>query len=224
MDFINKSIYTLIKHFYSEGAKRRTPSEMQRYTFRGNVMKLIGIIVFNLFISNAYSLDIRSIVEGSSDTRLVKIIDPDKSIFGIPFGTLEDEFIKKYGKPTGYIVINATDTGMLYGKSHFFFFENKKLSGVKISHNIIDWVISQEILANTPFDRVRWKLDNGIKEGMNRAEVKNILGDKLKLDSRGYQNYYMSEKAKVDLDFSHMVDSGDNDEAYHLFGITVRLQ
>ena len=187
-------------------------------------MRKTTLLILALFVSSTYAFDIRGMVDGLSSSGLVKTIDPDRSIFGVALGTSEDDFIGKYGKPTGYLVINATDSGMIYGKSHFFFFENKKLTGVRISHNVVDWKISQEILANTPFDRVRWRLSNGIREGMNKADVREILGNKLKQDDRGYQSYYMTEKSTVELDFSHRVDSGEDDSAYHLYGITVRMK
>lgn len=187
-------------------------------------MRFTVLISVLLLTTNSYALDMREIVGGSNDTGLVKTIDPDKSIFGVPLGITEERFIEKYGKPTGYVKINATDTGMLYGKGYFFFFESGKLSGIRISHNILDWKISKEMITSTPFDRVRWKLSNGIREGMSKSEVREILKDKLKTNTRGYGSYYSTDKAKVELDFSHMVDSGDDDSAYHLYGITVRAK
>lgn len=186
-------------------------------------MRQFIMLLLSVVSINAMALDIRDLVADSGQSDIVKEIDPDKMIFGIPLGTTEDEFIKKYGKPTGYIQITKTDTGMLYGKRHFFFFEDKKLSGITVTHNIVDWEISQEILSNTEFDRVRWKLNNGIKEGMNRADVKNILGDRLKKDKHGFKYYYTTDKSKVFLGFSHYVDAGEKDEAYTLYGITVRV-
>lgn len=71
-----------------------------------------------------------------------------------------------------------------------------------------------------PMDGVRWELPNGIRMEMNRAEVKKILGDKLKSE-RG-QYYYNSDKARVEIDFSQHVTEGEKDEAYKVFGIYIR--
>ncbi|HKO87550.1 MAG TPA: hypothetical protein VJU83_03425, partial [Burkholderiales bacterium] len=174
---------------------------------------------------SANALDIRDKVRVETRSEIVKLIDPDKAIFGIPFGTTEDDFIKAYGKPNGYIQLSATDSGMLYGSGYFFFFENKKLSGVRVTHSVLDWKISNEIKMRSPFDNLKWKLDNGIQRDMNRAEIKRILGDRLKTERGGYQHYYETQKSRVDLDFSYMADADQKDDASHnLFGITVQLK
>lgn len=186
-------------------------------------MKTYLLLLFLIFPLLAKAVDIRQMVKNENKAEIVKTIDPDKSLFGIPLGTTEDEFIKKYGKPTGYVQMSGTDSGMIYGKQYFFFFEGKKLTGLRISHNILDWKISNEMYAECEFDNLKWKLDNGIHEGMKRSEVKKILGDRLKTDGRGYQAYYETQKSRVDLDFSHMSGSNEkDDQAFTVFGITVK--
>lgn len=59
--------------------------------------------------------DIRSKVAPAADTN---IIDPNKSIYGMPLGSSEDEFIKKFGQPNGYVRISSAETAMFYGKKH----------------------------------------------------------------------------------------------------------
>lgn len=186
--------------------------------------RTIAISILLLLSSNVFAFDIREFVGTTQGPGMVKIIDPDRSIFGAELGTSEDAFIKEFGAPTGYIKITETETGMLYGKNHFFLFENRKLVGIRVSEHILDWQISKQILSKTPFDLVRWKLSSGIQKGMSKGDVKSILGAKLKENKRAYKSYYTTEKSKVELHFSHMVDQGENDEAYELYGIYVRLK
>jgi len=166
--------------------------------------------------------DVRSKVVGPGKAPAQsRQIDPDKAIYGIPFGTSEDDFIKAYGKPTGYVQLEDQETAMLYGSSHAFLFEKGKLVGVRITYNILDWKLTQGIASRGLFNEQRWQLNNGIRQEMNRREVKAILGGKL-LNDTPYQFYYRTEKARVDLDFSHFTQSGDDDEAYRVHGILVR--
>lgn len=160
--------------------------------------------------------DIRSKVGPATDTN---IIDPDKSIYGVPLGSSEDEFIKKFGQPNGYFKLNSAETVMFYGKRHAFVFTGSKLSGIRYSSFVFDWRLAQTIQPQSSMDGVRWELSNGIRMGMNRAEVKKILGDRLKSEM---EHYFNSDKARVEIDFSHSLSEGDKDEAYKVFGIYVR--
>ena len=127
--------------------------------------------------------DVRSKVGPVSGTSLSNIIDPDKSVYGVEmWGSSEDEFVSRFGNPTGYIRLNASETVMLYGKSHAFIFTASKLSGLRISMTMLDWKVSQSILTLTPFDGIGWQLLNGIRGEMNLAEVKKILGESLKAE------------------------------------------
>ena len=166
--------------------------------------------------------DVRSKVVGPGKApALSRQIDPDKAIYGIPFGTSEDDFIKAYGKPTGYVRLEDQDTALLYGISHAFLFEAGKLVGVRITHNVLDWKLTQGMMSKGLFNEQRWSLNNGIRQEMNRREVRDILGEKLRNDTP-YQFYYRTEKARVELDFSHFTQAGDDDEAYRVHGILVR--
>lgn len=165
--------------------------------------------------------DVRSKVAGAGKaSALSRQIDPDKDIYGIPFGTSEEEFIKAYGKPTGYVRLGDQETAMLYGNSHAFLFEDEKLVGVRITHNVLDWKLSQRGGLSFRSEQP-WRLNNGIRQEMNRREVKSILGEKLRNDTP-YQFYYRTEKARVELDFSHYTQEGDEEEAYRVHGIFVR--
>jgi TonB family protein len=182
---------------------------------------ILAILVLTVSVSlDVGAQDVRSKVGPTSETSFTNIIDPDGSIYGAQWGVSEDEFIGKYGNPTGYIRLNGTETAMIYGKNHAFIFTASKLSGVRISSTVFDWKLSQALLTLTPLDGIRWQLSNGIRLEMNLAEVKKILGESLKTDS--YQRYFNSDKARVEIDFYRLSSEGEKDEAYRLSGIYIR--
>lgn len=77
------------------------------------------------------------------------------------------------------------------------------------------------MVKSTRFDVQAWQLDNGIQNGMSLAEVKRILGDRLQDDR--YHRYYMTDRARVDLDFMHTVGK-EGDEDHRVYGVLVRLK
>jgi len=185
-------------------------------------MKTITVVTLLTFVSSVFGADdIRSKVTDSNDAKkLTRQIDPDKSIYGIPFGTTEDEFIARNGKPIGYVRLSGAETAMIYGKSHAFIFEGGSLVGIRITHSIVDWKLSNAS-APSPFDGITWQLANGIESEMSLTQVKKILGDKLST-KRYRQYYYMTEKAQVELDFSHYTSGGEGDDAHRVYGILVQ--
>jgi membrane-associated protease RseP (regulator of RpoE activity) len=185
-------------------------------------MKTITVVTLLTFVSSVFGADdIRSKVTDSNDAKkLTRQIDPDKSIYGIPFGTTEDEFIARNGKPTGYVRLSGAETAMIYGKSHAFIFEGGSLVGIRITHSIVDWKLSNAY-APSPFDGINWQLANGIESEMSLTQVRKILGDKLST-KRYPQYYYMTEKAQVELDFSRYTSAGEGDDAHRVYGILVK--
>jgi TonB family protein len=185
---------------------------------------IIAILVLTVAVSlDVVAQDIRSKVGPPSGTSFTNIIDPDKSIYGAQWGSSEDEFISKFGYPTGYIRLNGAETAMLYGKFHAFIFTASKLSGVHITsiEPMFTWKLSQ-VLPLSPFDRkVRWQLSNGIRPGMNLAEIKKILRESLKA-ARLQTYYFNSVKAGIEMDFYRLDSLGDKDEAYKLNSIYIR--
>jgi hypothetical protein len=189
-------------------------------------MKIIILVTLLMtFTSGALAADdVRSKVSAArSEKKLSTRIDPDKSIYGIPFGTTEERFIAAHGKPMGYLRLNGAETAMLYGKSHAFIFESGKLVGVRINHHILDWKLSANLSESSPFDGIMWQLSNGIETEMSLKDVKKILGEKL-LKKDFHQHYYVTDKARIELDFSHYTNKGDSDEAYQVFGIFLRAK
>ena len=185
-------------------------------------MKIITLAILLTVVSSVFGADdIRSkVADGKDEKELTRRIDPDESIYGIPFGTKEAEFIARHGKPTGYVRLSGAETAMVYGKSHAFIFKSGSLVGIRITHNIMDWKLSN-VSAPSPFDSINWQLSNGIETEMSLAQVRKILGDKLST-KRYRQYYYMTQKAQVELDFSHHASEGDSDEAHRVYGIFLK--
>lgn len=181
-------------------------------------------IVFLLVIAQAlvcYAQDIRAKVQTERATgQITNVIDPDSSIYGIPYGTTEDEFVAQFGNPMGYMRMSGNTTCMIYGKSHGFIFEDGKLIGVRITDLIFDWKMSLSITGQSPFDGIQWKLTNGIRAGMNLADVKRILGQSLSGDE--YDKYYETSSGRVELEFAHYTDEGNTDTAHKVTGILVK--
>src|SRR5436190_18649912 len=145
-------------------------------------MKLIlAVLVLTISLSlDVGAQDVRSKVGPPSANSGSNIIDPEKSVYGAQWGCTEDEFISKFGNPTGYIRLNDSETAMIYGKEQAFIFTSAKLSGVRITYSVFDLNLSQALQTRTPFDNIGWQLSNGVRKDMNLAEVKKILGDSLK--------------------------------------------
>lgn len=177
------------------------------------------LILTSLAIS-ADAQDIRSKVAAPPGVvKASEIIDPDSSIYGIPFGTTEDQFIAQFGNPMGYVRLPDGMTGMVYGKTHCFLFAGGQLAGLRVTHSVFDWKLIESVAPSSMFDQVRWRLSNGITKNMTLVEVKEVLGDQL--STQKYRRSFVTQRSKVDLDFSHSVSEGENDESYKLFGLLI---
>jgi hypothetical protein len=198
-------------------------------------VKPIAFFLAICFAFPCYAQDIRSKVRTSTPAeQSSNFIDPDAGIYGVPFGTSEDDFIAKEGKPIGYIRLSPQSTAMIYGKSQAFLFTEGKLVGVRITDSILDWKLSrnmddqnlQRISGTSPVgpcdinSAPRWRLSNGITNGMDLTAVKKILGSKLSGDE--YNRYYDTKTARVELDFARYTDEGDSERAYKVNGILIR--
>ena len=182
---------------------------------------LAGAVLTVAASMNVLAQDVRSKVGPLAGTSITNIIDPGKSIYGAQWGSSEDEFVSKFGNPTGYIRLNASDTVMLYGKEHAFTFTVSKLSGVRINNPVFDGKLAQARITRTPFDEMKWQLSNGINQGMTLANIKKVLGESL-IKTDPYHFYFNSHSARVELDFAHYPREGEGDESYKVFGVYIR--
>lgn len=168
----------------------------------------------------------RKVADGNDENVFNSVIDLDKSIFGMPLGTTEDEFVERNGKPIGYLRLKRDETVMIYGKSNGFLFSGGKLAGVFVTHHIIDYELADSMEKSKIFpNEDQWKLSNGLKPDMTLASVRDIVGDKLISEdpARRYHQYFLTEKSRVKLSFSrNMGKEEDDDEAYSLRSIVLR--
>ena len=112
---------------------------------------------------------------------------------------------------------------MLYGATHLFLFRDGKLSGIRISDPILDWIISRNLEPCEAFKGRKWKLKNGIQNETTQTKVKKLLGSSLQTNDY-YQTYYMTDKAKVQLFFCHYTSEGEGDDAHKVGGILIEQQ
>ncbi|HEX7139383.1 MAG TPA: carboxypeptidase-like regulatory domain-containing protein [Vicinamibacterales bacterium] len=157
-------------------------------------------------------------------------IDPDRHIYGIPLGTSMAQFVGAQGQPTGEMHVNGSETVLLYGRSHAFYFHGDRLVGTWVRQGgyIVDFRLVEALEGTTRFDGVGWHLDNGIQAGMNLAQIKKILGDKLfgcgPASGPGLPRcYFTTERSRVEFDVLTRTAPGvSGDEAIVAVGVIVK--
>lgn len=147
------------------------------------------------------------------------LIDPDAGIYGIPYGTSEQEFIASHGRPMGQLKLNRNGSALIYNNTHAFIFDHGKLAGLRISLGMFDAKLTYGRFDEGKFDRISWKLSDGIENGMLLADVRKILGDRLSMRGE-LQHYYLTAKSRVNLDFTSVRDAEGN-SAYKVCGVHV---
>lgn len=148
-------------------------------------------------------------------------IDPDKHIFGLNYGTTEEEFIHTFGSPDGYIRLNKYVTVLIYGKSTAFLFREGQLDGVRIvPYGIMDWRLGKEMYSSSMFDSVGWYLSNGVQKNDPRDKLDTIMNHTI--DKGAYEWTYETEAASVVLGFSHHTQEGNAESAYRVSHLEVR--
>jgi hypothetical protein len=145
-----------------------------------------------------------------------RTIEPGKSFFVCPIGATEEEVIKKLGKPTGKLTPNKQRSSLLYGQNCMLEFWSGKLIGVSISRERSFGKLESE-------EDGDWTLSNGIRLGMNLAEIKKIRGEII-TEGRNFHNVsYEDEGSLVLLRFSSKGSTDTKDlDAYELYGITIK--
>ena len=162
--------------------------------------------------------DIRDNVQTVPSSSVIDpLIDLNGVVFGLPFGASEDEAIKAFGKPDGYVRLDPHRTALLYGKSDSLFFYNGNFDAIRIDRSTLDWEDSTWIAERPPFTAQIWRLSNGIKPEMNLKEVEAKAG--AQPSENKYRVNFSSDKSDVNLSLSRRGDLGDGDEAYVVFGL-----
>jgi len=133
-------------------------------------------------------------------------IDPDFHAYGMPWHSSEEDIINAWGQPTGYIRFNSQETGMVYGHSHLFVFCDGKLAGLTIKDDIFVWQASQYITPHHIFDRVQWRLKNGITDNLDIKEIDKLV-DAFPLEDtyKDSSKFYTTDKAKVIITYTSRI-------------------
>lgn len=164
--------------------------------------------------------DIRDRVEVKDAEKIppaTRIIDITKHIFGHLYGTTEDQFIQKEGKPDGYLSLAGGRTVMIYGKSVGFIFTQSKLTGVKISTGIVDWKLANEMRSKSRFDDIRWRLKQGIVEDMDRTEVRKLLGENI-IGKKDYEDTVAFGDLRMVISYASSMSRG-GEKSFMVHGI-----
>jgi hypothetical protein len=185
---------------------------------------VVSALVALLLALSAYgadSLSLRPAYKPGLLKNQSTVIDPDKSAFGIPFGSSESKVTSAFGDPNGVFVINESTKALLYGKATVFVFKGNKLRELYLTRSVVEWAISEKMEGNPFFDGNKWVFGNGIVEGMSFPEIAKRIG---KPNARpDYHLSYESEAAVTEFTFSESVDSGrDKADRFSLLGITVK--
>lgn len=143
----------------------------------------------------------------------------EMSIFGHLYGTSEDEFIKKEGKPNGYIHLNEELSVMIYGKNTGFIFRDKKLVGTRINSGIIDWELANQMKLKSRFDRIEWSIAEGVEENMSKEQVIENLGEPIK-DERGFTQVYQKGKVRLTVNYAR-VNRNNGPQQFEVYAISI---
>ena len=117
-------------------------------------------------------------------------IDPDESVYGVPFGSSVDEVQAEFGAPRGAIIISPAKRALIYGRSHLFVFVQDKLRELVVDAHVVHWLVANEIDTHPFFDGDGWSLGPGLRNRMTFTEVLEALewtgrspGHELRYDS-----------------------------------------
>ena len=148
-----------------------------------------------------------------------KHIIPDKSVYGVPFGSSAKDLITAFGNPNGIIIISDSKKALLYGRSHLFILKKNKFQEIIVEHHILDWELSKQMEDHPFFESERWVIDPGLKNDMEFDQVRKLLGKpNLK---RGYSASIEGEASVTKLKFtSSRVNSGP--ATYKLRGFIIK--
>jgi hypothetical protein len=150
------------------------------------------------------------------------LIDPDRNVYGVPFGATEKQLIEKLGAPSGTIQLSATRRALIYGKTHSFIFRKGTLRTLIVSESILDYRLGRSMEPHPVVDSLNWTLAPGIKKGMSFAQISKLMK---RDDSRGdYNLAYETSNAQVELQFAGMRSSRDDSESFSLHGFVIEYE
>jgi hypothetical protein len=143
-------------------------------------------------------------------------IDPDSSVYGLPFGATIDSLVARFGRPNGVVRIDDIRTGYIYGHTHLFVMKSGALREVYLGLQVLDWTIAKKMEQHPFFDNGDWTVKPGIRANMRFEEVATLLGNRI--GSPDYEKSFTTNQALVRLRFS----SADNGKTFTLSSVMIR--
>ncbi|HAX62033.1 MAG TPA: hypothetical protein DCX95_05725 [Elusimicrobia bacterium] len=178
------------------------------------------LIVFLLFFTLYYSVYAASpielilqVVEPPSSGKIPKavkkgdivntVIEPEKGIYGLPWGSTIDETYKYFGKPNAIIQLEESKLVLIYGRTHKLIFRDGKLFCVEIRDQILDYSLA-DMLGEHPFFGDRWILSPGIMKDISKKEiVKKFDRENIEIhEEEDYRLFYDVGNVRVTIYFS----------------------
>ena len=137
-----------------------------------------------------------------------RMIDPKSGIYGLPFGSTEEETVQRFGKPVSIIELSEGHRAYLYGKAHLLVFKKGHFFKVIVSEYHIAPQLHKMMDADLWFDSDSWKLTPGIKRGMSVDTVSKLL--KKDIPHGVYSWSYTDGDAQIELRISKHTTKKDS--------------
>ena len=160
--------------------------------------------------------EIQLFQDSSQDRKMS--IDPDASVYGVKFGSTENEVMAEFGQPQGIIFLNDTMRAFLYGQSHLFIFRKGKLGELMVNKHGLLRDLRRYMETHPFFDSGRWMIEPGLRFRMKFTEVRRMLN---KPGAKpGLKYTFHGERSSTTLLFSRKLGRSDA-EAYRLYGFSI---
>jgi len=147
-----------------------------------------------------------------------KDIIPDQSVYGVSFGSTEEDILEQFGVPNGIIVISESKKALLYGSSHLFILKKGKLRELRLSEHVIDWQVSRQMDEHPFFDTATWVVSPGLRKGMNFSEIREVLSKPNAKPNHQFKLEGDSSITTLNFSSSYGMDGPEN---YSLHGLTI---
>ncbi|OGH60670.1 MAG: hypothetical protein A3G34_11130 [Candidatus Lindowbacteria bacterium RIFCSPLOWO2_12_FULL_62_27] len=136
--------------------------------------------------------EIRAVTRGAK-----VIIDPDKGIDGLPFGSTTDSAYELLGYPTGVVKLGETKVALIYGKAHSLIFRKNKLVAAYGTPLLLN--TSLPGMGSNP--EISMVIAPGIELGMEKETVEKLLNKKIVESPLGFDFNYETENSDVTIKF-----------------------
>ena len=149
-------------------------------------------------------------------------IDPDQQVYGLKFGSTEEEMVAAFGRPTGVVRIDPQHVALLYGRRHAFVLLNGSFTELQISAQpVFAGELGSRMEGHPFFDSVSWSLQpGGVLPGMEFTETAKKLG--AKFGPPGPRATFLSKSAQVELGFERVRDAKGAPSPFSLATVWIR--